>query len=93
MSLSRRRNNIPTLGVTSQVASWGPQQQRQTKGMFATVAATAPSLAFLHGAENPQAQLGGFSAPGKKRGGEGGMAGHFFKVSSYNDLIAQRKCA
>jgi len=49
--------------------------------MFGTVAATAPSLAFLYGAEKPQAQLGGFSAPVEKAGGEGGMAGHFFKAS------------
>ena len=80
MSLSRRRNNIPALGVTSQVASWGPQQQRQTKSTFGTVAATAPSLAFLHGAEKPQAQLGGFSAPGKKREERVGWRGISLKL-------------
>ena len=68
-------------------ASWGPQASCQTKSVWHSACTGPIACIFYYGAEKPQVQLGGFSAP--RFGLEKGwwMAGHYF--TSLQSLLAR----
>jgi len=76
--------SIPAGAVVSQLLAWPPRLQAggrsnsaKPKSVLGTVAATAPSLAFLHGAEKPQAKWGAFPRLEKAGGRQVGWRGIF----------------